>query len=893
MDVLLKTCVGLAHAGDFHPGLSHYCDSLGILKQTCVNTHDSAMAFFCSFMLNRCHGRQKQMRCAVMKNYRKKRSMRENNKRLLSIITLILLALMGLFLFLGGAWLLFLGGSWFYVLAGGVMLGAAFISLRKPALATGLYAALLLVATVWALFEVGFHIWGLEVRLFTLMGVGLWLLLPAVWRSTDDWFDDKRPILAALAISCVALVISGFIPYSINGTVPADRMAAQGQPDTAGTGIPDGDWTAYGRTVGGDRYSPLAQITPANIGKLRRAWLTRTGDVRQGGEGTAAGPDQGHEFNLEVTPIKVGDTLYMCTPHSWVVAMDAATGKIKWKFDPHPDTADLAKNVYVACRGVSYYRIPDEIQTSCRTRIYSPVADVRIVALDAQTGRPCDDFGDHGFISLREYLGHVPHGFHFVTSPPLVAKNRLITGGWIFDNQANFEPSGAVRGFDATTGEIAWAWDAGHQPETWKPGPNDELTRDTPNAWGVYTADPDLGLVYIPTGNAPPDNWGGTRRPFDDATSSATIALDIVTGERRWTYQTVHHDLWDMDIPSGPSMVDLPGPDGTVIPALVQSTKRGEFFVLDRRTGETVPGYPVEERRVPTAGAAPDDHVSPTQPFPVAMPTLTPPDLKERDMWGATLLDQMICRIQYRQSAYEGQFTPPHVGQTTIVYPAFYGIVDWQGITIDPQRKIMLANASYLPFRIRLERRQKLEEPGTLPKWNGQGEEPAAKGDALSVSPDYGTPYVAFTDAWLNPLQIPCKGPIWGTLTAIDLITHRIVWQHPVGTTRDTGPFRTHNNLPLPTGMYNIGGNIVTKGGVVFMAATADDYLRAFDLATGKVLWRDRLPAGGQATPMTYEIGGRQYVLIAAGGHGGLDTRSGDYIIAYTLDGAQNGGTAQ
>ncbi|MCG0993604.1 membrane-bound PQQ-dependent dehydrogenase, glucose/quinate/shikimate family [Acetobacter indonesiensis] len=816
--------------------------------------------------------------------------MRESNKGLFTIITSALLALIGLFLFLGGAELLFLGGSWFYILAGAVLLAIAISGFKNPKLAARLYAALLLVATVWSLFEVGFNIWGLEVRLMTLIGLGVWLLLPWVWRTSQNWLTDKREVLGSVVVSCLVVLASCFSSYSINGTVPADRMSAQGQKDDAAGGVADSDWAAYGRTVGGDRYSPVGQITPANISHLKRAWMTRTGDVQQDGEGTVAGPDQGHEFNLELTPIKVGDTLYMCTPHSWVMAVDATTGKVKWKFDPKPDTADLAKNVYLACRGVSYYHIPDEIQTSCRNRIYSPVADVRMVAVNAETGKPCDDFGDHGFISLRQYLGHVPHGFHFVTSPPMVAKNRVITGGWVFDNQANFEPSGAIRAFNATTGEIEWAWDAGHTPETWKPGTDDVLTRDTPNAWGVYTADLNLGLVYIPTGNSPPDNWGGTRRPFDDATSSATIALDIETGERRWTYQTVHHDLWDMDIPSGPSMVDLPGPNGESVPALVQSTKRGEFFVLDRRTGQPVPGYPVEEKPVPTAGIAPDDRVSPTQPYPVGMPSLTPPDLKETDMWGATLLDQMICRIQYRQSAYEGQFTPPHVGQTTIVYPAFYGVVDWQGITIDPQRKLLLANASYLPFRIRLEKRETLEAPGTLPKWDGKGEEPAAKGDALSVSPDYGTPYIAYTNPWLNPLQIPCKGPVWGTLTAIDLVTKKIVWQHPVGTTRDTGPFRTHNNLPLPTGMYNIGGNIVTKGGVVFMGATADDYLRAFDLSSGKVIWSDRLPAGGQATPMSYEAGGKQYVVIAAGGHGGLGTRSGDYIIAYTLDGAQGAG---
>ncbi|MBO1359603.1 membrane-bound PQQ-dependent dehydrogenase, glucose/quinate/shikimate family [Acetobacter sacchari] len=813
--------------------------------------------------------------------------MQTSISRMLSIITTILVGAIGLFLFFGGAQLLLLGGSWFYIAAGGVFLAVAATGLKTPRLALRIYAGLLLFATLWSLLEVGFDIWGLEVRLLTLIAVGAWLLLPWVWRLSNSWLSDKREVLGAMGVSVAALVVSCFTSYSINGSVPSDRMAPQGQPDTGSPEMSAADWQAYGRTVGGDRYSPLDQITTKNVSHLKRAWITRTGDTQQMGEGTVAGPDQGHEFNLELTPIKVDNTLYMCTPHSQVIAMDAATGKIKWKFDPHPAEADLAKNVYLACRGVSYYRIPDEIQTGCRARIYSPVADVRMVALDAETGKPCDDFGDHGFISLRQYLGHVPHGFHFVTSPPLVAKNRVITGGWVFDNQANFEPSGAVRAFDATTGEIAWVWDAGHNPETFKPGPDDVLTRDTPNGWGVYTADTNLGLVYVPTGNAPPDNWGGSRRPFDDATSSATIALDIETGERRWTYQTVHHDLWDMDIPSGPSMVDLPDSSGQMVPALVQSTKRGEFFVLDRRTGVPVPGYPVEERAVPTAGVAPDDRISPTQPFPAAMPSLTPPDLKETDMWGATLLDQMVCRIQFRQSAYDGQFTPPHVGKTTIVYPAFYGIVDWQGITIDPQRKIMLANASYLPFRIKLDHRRTLEDPGVLPKWNGNGEEPAAKGDALSVSPDYGTPYIAYTNPWLNPLQIPCKGPVWGTLTAIDLVTKKIVWQHPVGTTRDTGPFRTHTNLPLPTGMYNIGGNIVTKGGVVFMGATADDYLRAFDLKTGEVIWSDRLPAGGQATPMSYEVNGKQYVLIAAGGHGGLATRSGDYIIAYALDGQQ------
>ena len=796
------------------------------------------------------------------------------------VITSLVFGLIGLFLVGGGGWLAGLGGSWYYLLAGLGFIACATLLWRRKLAAIWLYAAYLLLTLVWSWHEVGADIWSLEPRLLMPLVLGLWLLLPPVRRRLEG---RARAASLALGASAAAVVMAAAVaaahPYGVIGQ--ADLAArADGQADHS---VADGDWSFYGRTAHGDRYSPLSQITPANVSRLKLAWQTRTGDVAQDGEAVVAGPDQGHEFNLEVTPIKIGETLYMCTPHNWVMALDARTGKVKWKYDPRPNKANLAANVYLACRGVSYYEAPAGTRTSCPRRIISPVADVRIIAVNADTGKPCDDFGDHGSVWLTDHMGNVPLGFHFVTSPPLVVNNRIVLGGWVFDNQANFEPSGAVRGYDAITGKLAWAWDAGHTPENWLPGPGQELTRDTPNAWGVYTADPKLGMLYIPTGNAPPDNWGGSRRPFDEATSSATIALDIETGARRWTFQTVHHDLWDMDIPAGPSLVDLPDSSGQNVPALVQSTKRGEFFVLDRRTGKPVPGYPVEERKVPTDGVAAGDRVSPTQPYAVGLPSLTPPDLKESDMWGATMLDQLSCRIQYRESAYEGQFTPPHVGKETIVYPAFYGVVDWQGATIDPVRKLLIANASYLPFRIRLEPRQAIEASGVLPKWDGKGNKPAAKGDALSISPDYGTPYVAYTGPWLNPLQIPCKGPVWGTLTAIDLVSKKIVWQHPVGTTRDTGPFRTHNNLPLNTGMYNIGGNIVTRSGLIFMGATADDYLRAFSLKDGKEVWKTRLPAGGQATPMSYEVDGKQYVLIAAGGHGGLGTRSGDYIMAYAL----------
>jgi quinoprotein glucose dehydrogenase len=364
---------------------------------------------------------------------------------------------------------------------------------------------------------------------------------------------------------------------------------------------------------------------------------------------------------------------------------------------------------------------------------------------------------------------------------------------------------------------------------------------------------------------------------MDEKYSSSIVALDIATGAPRWSFQTVHHDRWDFDVPTGPSLVDLPGPGGSTIPALVQTTKRGELFMLNRVTGEPV--AKVDEKPVPQ-GAVPGDWSAPTQPFSTGLPSLAPKDLTEASMWGATPIDQLMCRIEFRQAFYEGQFTPPQLNRDTIVYPAFDGVIDWHGASLDPAHKLLIANANYIPFRISLAPRGPAERAGLVQPWNGQGNEPEVKGQ---LAPQYGTPYVGKVHPWLNPVGVPCNSPPWGTLTAIDLVSRRIVWQHPIGTTRDAGPFGLHYNLPLPTGVFNIGGSMVTAGGLVFIGATADDYLRAVDERTGKVVWKARLPAGGQANPMSYAVNGRQYVVIAAGGHAGLGTRSGDYVMAYAL----------
>ena len=790
-----------------------------------------------------------------------------------SWFTGLLFLLVGLALAIGGVWLVGLGGSAYYLIAGlGVAATGALVLLRRIE-ALWLYALVLIGTVAWAIGEVGLNGWSLEPRLVAPIVLGLWLLIPWVRRGLVPADPRARaaryaavaPGLAAL-IGIVVLAVGFLQPVGISGTATA--AATPGQVDTS---VPAADWWFYGRTPKGDRFSPLDQVNAGNVGSLKAAWTTETGDHMRPGE-DVGGTDAGHEFNFEVTPIKVNDTVYVCTGHSWVEALDAATGRIKWKYDPHANTDP---DVYLACRGVAFYAAPAGKATTCQERIIAPVLDARVMALDAKTGQPCEDFGTHGFIDLKQYLGHVPAGFHFVTSPPMVLHDRMILGGWVYDNQARGEPSGAVRAFDPITGKIVWAWDVGHPDQVVHPGDATVLTRGTPNAWGVYTADAERNMVYLPLGNATPDYFGGGRRPFDNAYNSSIVALDITTGAPKWHYQTTHHDVWDMDLPVGPSLVDLPI-GGKLVPALVQSTKRGEFFVLDRTTGKPI--VRTIEKPVPTDGV-PGDTLSRTQPYPVGMPSLTPADLVENHLWGATPIDQMMCRIQFRQAAYEGQFTPPHL-KPTIVYPAFDGVIDWHGASIDPQRKLLIANANYIPFMITLKRRGPYVASGKVPAWGGQGDEPRI---APGIAPQYGTPYVGMVHPWLNPLGVPCNPPPWGTLTAIDLTTHRIVWQHPIGDTRATGLFGTHTNVPMKTGIFNIGGNMVTAGGLVFIGATADNMFRAMDVNTGRMLWSATLPAGGNATPMSYAVNGRQYVLIAAGGHGGLGTKTGDYLIAYAL----------
>ncbi|HEU5047185.1 MAG TPA: membrane-bound PQQ-dependent dehydrogenase, glucose/quinate/shikimate family [Rickettsiales bacterium] len=789
-------------------------------------------------------------------------------------ITGLVVALIGLTLLVLGAKLVMLGGSWYYAITGALLILSGLLVTARKKEGLWLYALILLGTVIWAIWEVGLDGWKLLPRVFAPAIIGIWLYLPWVagrMQGIQGNAQRRKCYIWAGTTACFVLAASVIIlgyrvsapEYQRPGTMGQQTATAQPVPPVA-----DDEWLYYGRTADGDRFSPLAQITPENVSKLKVAWQFRTGDLP-----TQKDIEKGKEFSFEATPIKVHDNLYFCTPHRHIISLNATTGKKNWEFDPHSETSH---SIFVTCRGVAYSE--NMASAECPRRIISGTGSASLVALNADTGELCQGFGNKGYVSLTEHMGEVPPGFHFISSQPMVVDNRVIVGGWIYDNEAEGEPSGVVRAYDSTTGALVWSWDLGRADPTAPLKPGEHFTRGTPNAWGTLTADAALGLVYLPMGNATPDYFGGKRRPFDDKYSSAVVALNIATGKERWHFQTVHHDLWDFDLPIGPSLVDLNTPAGT-IPALVQTTKRGEFFLLDRRNGK--PLTQIEERPVPQKPAS-GEYLSPTQPYPVGFPSLAPADVTEKGTWGATPIDQLLCRIDFRERRYDGQFTPPTVGKY-LAYPAFFGVTDWFGASIDPARKLLISNSSYLPMVMHYMTQEEALKEGKVLPWQGWGH-PVPKLLNVSYNPQYGTPYAIEIEPWLNYLGVPCIAPPWGKLTAIDLDKRKVVWQRLLGTTYGSGLFRTHFGPALPTGIFNMGGNIITASGLVFISATADDDFRAFDEGTGKMLWRDHLPAGGNATPMTYKgSDGRQYIVIAAGGHGGLQTLSGDYVIAYAL----------
>ncbi|MCV0394810.1 MAG: membrane-bound PQQ-dependent dehydrogenase, glucose/quinate/shikimate family [Rhizobiaceae bacterium] len=772
------------------------------------------------------------------------------------IAALILLALSGLALTAGGAWLLVLGGSIYYILAGLVLLVTGEMLRRRSGWALSLYASFLLATMIWAVGEVGFDWWALAPRggLFVVIGV---LMLAAWPLQNPERLGPRRPawraggiyLGATLAVSIVLAVYAmRSEPHEIEGEV-ATADGQQLPPSEAA--VPAGDWVAYGRTPGGSHYSPLSAITPENASRLVKAWEYRTGDIRTEGD-----PE---ETTYEVTPTRIGDFLYLCTPHHLAIALDPETGEEKWRYDAAVGIDGTRQ--HQTCRGLAH--VPDvsaEEDGSCGSRILLPTADARLIALDAETGTECASFGENGAVDLRANMPHWYPGSYYSTSPPVVAGGLIVIGGAVNDNVSTTEPSGVIRAYDADTGELVWNFDSGNPDETEPLPPGDTYVGNSPNAWSLLSVDPELGMVYAPMGNAPPDQYGGDRTEETERFSASVTALDLETGEVRWVRQLVHHDLWDYDTPSQPQLVDLPR-EGGVLPALVQATKQGDIYVLDRRTGEPV--LPVEEVETPQ-GAVEGDFTAPSQP--VSAMSFAPEPLSEASMWGATPIDQLWCRIRFNRLRYEGRYTPPSI-EGSIVYPGNFGTFNWGGVAIDPLRGAVIANPVYLAFTVTL-----------IPREDDQTNY-VSEGEP-GFNENYGAPYAAKMVPFLSFTQLPCQQPPWGYVAAADLSTGETVWKHRNGTVRDLSPLP----LPFEMGVPAIGGPIVTAGGVAFHSGTMDYYVRAFDVTTGRELWKDRLPAGGQATPMTFEgEDGRQYLVVVAGGHGSTGTKAGDWIIAYAL----------
>lgn len=812
----------------------------------------------------------------------------------IGVITLLFTVVTALYLLVGGAWLLSLGGSAYYVITGVALLVVAWLLWRRSAAALVLYALVLVGTAIWALWESGPDFWALAPRSGVLVVFGVWLLLLVSWRLGGARTAGIASLVVALVAWAAVLVYANFNdPQQVNGTLNASAGAA-GAAGAPGNGA---DWPAYGRTQQGTRYSPLQQITPDNVKNLQVAWTFRTGDTK--------GPNDPVEITNEVTPLKIGNLLYLCSPHQILFALDAQTGQLKWKFDPKL-RADPSFQ-HVTCRGVSYIDLSGSqasaapaaasdaeaaaaasatpaaaaptpasdtettaaaaVPAACARRILLPVNDGHLYALDAETGERCAGFGNNGDLDLQHMQPVATPGMYEPTSPPIVTDKVIVVAGSVEDNFSSREPSGVIRGFDVRTGQLLWAFDPGAQDPNRIPGPGEHYTWNSPNSWAPAAYDPQLDIVYLPMGVTTPDIWGGNRTPDQERYASGLLALHASTGKLAWFYQTAHHDLWDMDQPSQPTLADITGADGKTVPVVYAPAKTGNLFVLDRRTGQPV--VPAPETPVPQ-GAAPGDHVSPTQPF--SQLTFRPAkNLTDADMWGATMYDQLVCRVMFHQLRYEGTFTPPSL-QGTLVFPGNLGMFEWGGIAVDTDRQIAIANPIALPFVSRLIPRG----PG-----NPLEPEPGAKGSGTEagIQPQYGVPYGVTINAFLSPLGLPCKQPAWGYISAIDLKTNEIVWKKRIGTVRDSSPIP----LPFRMGMPMLGGPIVTAGGVVFIGATADNYLRAFDVDNGRQLWQARLPAGGQATPMTYSVNGRQYVVIAAGGHGSFGTKLGDYVIAYAL----------
>ncbi len=827
----------------------------------------------------------------------------------LAIATGLLVALIGLELLVGGVWLASLGGSPYYLITGAAMVVSGGLLMMGKRSGGWLYIAIFALTVLWAFWESGIDVWALVPRIVAPAV----LLIPVLYSMAALKQSDHRwrgaTLTSGVAVAALAImftVVANLDRPPLYRDLPGERMAMNDPSlHTAGQ-----DWPQYGGSFAGQRYSPLTQITPANVSSLERAWTVHTGDMpSDAAKGT---------YGAENTPLKIGDTLYVCTPKDIVLAYDPATGDEKWRFDPQ--VPDNAIPYTAACRGVSYYdgsaggtqtasqttvpkgmtdanfKLADYPATpketaelmaapsrssnpDCTRRIVFGTLDARMFEIDADTGKRCGDFGDNGEIDTKDGMGETPAGWVSINSPPAIIDGVIVTGHQVTDGQDRWAPSGVIRGYDVKTGELVWAWDMMHPEWTKAPPEGQTWSRGTPNMWTIASGDEKLGLVYLPMGNSSADYYSGLRTPVENEYATSIVALDVKTGKPAWHFQAVRNDVWDYDFGSQASLIDYPTKNG-MVPALVVPSKQGDIYILDRRTGK--PLTPVGTIKVPAIGVEPGERAT-TQKVSL-WHTLRKADLTEKDMWGMSPIDQMVCRIQYRQASYKGFFTPPTDKQRSIEYPGYNGGSDWGSVAIDPERGVIIANYNDMPNYVKLVPRKVADALGWEPRDQSGGKIGGSGGEGAG-DPQANTPYGVDVNAgWRLPFTgMLCKEPPYGGIRAIDIATGKTIWDRPIGTARKNGPFGIASHLPFTIGTPNNGGAVITKSGLIFIAAATDDLIRAIDMKTGKTVWTDTLPGGGQATPMIYEENGKEYLVIYAGGHHFMETPVSDEVVAYAL----------
>ena len=798
-----------------------------------------------------------------------------------------------------GLWLVLLGGTFYYILAGLLLLAATVFSWRgQHRTSLLLYAGVFTGTFIWSLMEIAgkgwLPAWGIDLagRAGLLGGLVAAIGLTCLMWRVPPGRPLRRFALIFLLGAVGALAIPVLVYWErIEPGAPPLQSAAVDVPAGAAQAEAGADWRAYGGTVEGRRYSSLSQISVANVTGLEEAWSFRTGDLN---------PNEGRVFySSQNTPIKAEDYLYICTPTNKVFALDPGSGEVRWSYDPGVPATAMEPLFSAACRAVAYFDDgepagrPEAIAhmpavegmtgavprggSQCHRRVYVSTAQGKLIALDAVGGFLCEDFGEGGTVDLTAGMGLRASGFASNTSGATVAGGLLILGQQVSDNQRRDAPSGVVRAYDARTGELRWAWDA-LRPDPQAPlAPGEIYPRGTPNVWNVISADESLGLAFLATGNAAADQWGGNRLPEEDRVTDAVVAVDLETGAERWAYATITHDLWDYDLGAQPVLVDVTI-EGVTRRAILQASKTGNLFLLDALTGE--PLRPVESRPTPQ-GPPPGDWVAPTQPQSVFFPNIggvpgrDPEEIDARHAFGLTPVDAALCRISFHRHRYEGMFTPPTTeGEGMLLFPGTVGGLNWGGLGYDPERRLIIANNSRLPNRVVLHPR---DEVSDQPVGSG-GSRPDQ-----AIAPHSGTPFGVTRPIWWSPLKVPCISPPWGYISAISLDTGDLVWSRPLGTGFDTGPLGIPTFLKIPTGTPNLGGPLVTAGGLTFIGAAQDNFLRAFETESGRLVWEARLPAGPQAGPMTYEHQGRQYVAITATGHARFETTPGDYLKVYAL----------